>query len=593
MSGAKKMTHAWWSIDRAVLRRIKARLIKTLPVDWITKVDHMVKPAASEPFDRRVCAQIEALQGFEAKYGDAIEWRMDDAAICDMAQRVALDLCQVLDTLHPHENGLIEWQRCDVVQRACECVGVPPPASITAAGMVERARSQHWWRRVLRRQVARITELGAIELGLVSRGGSVYVSNEAMARRKQQIARNAANLKKSLWRNEAGQVYSLAELAAKSIANQDNRRDELMTRIRGAMEYAEEKNHVGLFLTLTAPACMHAVRTVKGSRVVLKNDRYIETSPKDVQAWLCKRWALVRAAFARAGIECYGMRVAEPHHDGTPHWHALLWFENKLHAALARLIVRSRWLAEYGDEPGAENYRVSFTAMKKGGAAGYIAKYISKNINSSRKLDSHIDVDKGVQYELDTGQALGAARVDAWAATWGIRQFQAVGMPPIGVWRALRGVSRDQVRERDVSKPMMMAHDAAHRVGERKADFAQYIKAMGGMCQGVGNWALSIGREVHEKVNGFAEDVKQSLTVGVQDASGRLYVSRRMAWVRVVDAPAQSEESRAALAAPWTRFNNCTARLTGGVVKQLFDRVLYDSFDITAMRWQQGMRCQT
>lgn len=595
-------------VEKYKLKSIKARLIKTLPQSWHTQVLRMVKPASDEKFFRPYIAQREAFEAFEKKYADALHFSMHDGDICDLAKRLADDLVQMLDTLHTHDSS--DANRCDAVQRVCETVGVPPPKSLTVAGMVERARSPHWWRRVLRKQVARVTELGAIELGLVSRAASVYASNDAVQRRRDQLARNAATLKKSLWKNEAGQVYSLAELASKSIANQDNRRDELMTRIRGADEFAKASGHLGYFLTLTCPSRKHAVRTVKNSPVVLANDKYDGSSPKDAQAWLCARWASVRAAFARAGIMAYGLRVAEAHHDGTPHWHAMLFVKDKLQLALARMIIRAKWLApdaheieghDFGDwqrlgkktgDRGADMHRVKFLELIEGQAAGYVAKYISKNINSNHDVGKHLDEMKGVQLELDTGDARGAERVDAWASTWGIRQFQFFGLPPIGVWRALRGVSRDQVKEsRDVPKQMVLAFDAVHRMGDCKADFLKYINAMGGACVGAGKWALRIGRETLDKVNGFGEAIVQSLTVGVEDMSGRLYVSRRMGWVRVVDAPAQNEESRAALALPWTRFNNCTARLTGGVVKQLFGRPSYDSFGVNELRYMSGIRC--
>jgi hypothetical protein len=350
---------------------------------------------------------------------------------------------------------------------------------------------------------------------------------------------------------------------------------------------------VGIFLTLTVPSRFHAVTTAKGSRVVLKNPKYDGSSPRDAQAWLCARWAEARSAMARAGIAMYGLRVAEAHHDGTPHWHALLWFENQAQAALARVVIRAKWLMHDGADAGASRYRVSIVAMKAGGAAGYVAKYIAKNINSSVDVGKHLDDLQGAQLELDTGAYQGAARVDAWAATWGIRQFQFVGLPPVGVWRAMRAVSVDQVKDaRDVPREVRMACDAVHRSGDAKADHHLFIKAMGGVALGLKGYALRIGREVSDKVNSYGEAVRAALTVGVEDAAGRLYVSRRSAWARVVDAPAQSPEVRAALAAPWTRFNNCAARLRGGIVKSLFDRPLFDSFDITAMRWQAGMRCQ-
>ena len=68
---------------------------------------------------------------------------------------------------------------------------------------------------------------------------------------------------------------------------------------------------------------------------------------------------------------------------------------------------------------------------------------------------------------------------------------------------------------------------------------------------------------------------------------GRWLVSRRIAWRPVVQEHAQEGAQdggqtsaqalaqgaeRAALAAPWTGFNNCTARLEGGLRRMVFGR---------------------
>ncbi|EIG1463672.1 replication endonuclease, partial [Escherichia coli] len=142
-------------------------------------------------------------------------------------------------------------------------------------------------------------------------------------------------------------------------------------------------------------------------------------NPKDAQRYLCSIWSLMRTAFKDNDLQVYGLRVVEPHHDGTPHWHMMLFCNPRQRNQIIE-IMRRYALKEDGDERGAVRNRFQAKHLNRGGAAGYIAKYISKNIDGYA-LDGQLDNDTGRPLK-DT-----AAAVTAWASTWRIPQFKTVG----------------------------------------------------------------------------------------------------------------------------------------------------------------------
>ncbi|MEW6258021.1 MAG: replication endonuclease [Pseudomonadota bacterium] len=497
-------------------------------------------------FDRRAADDLPAanrwLMDATAAYrGHALPLSMTDRDICDRAEQCAADCAQ----------RAVMYRDSLSVRAAmaayCAAWGIEPPDGDVQDGhAIARMVDAQWWRRALRRLHARTVEAEAIRLGYVHARRDCYVSEESFQRRGQQVRRNAGYMESTELENEQGDRFTLAELAARSPSNRAVRRGELMTRIRGCEEIATDIGHVGEFVTVTCPSRMHA----RGYATGEENKRYDGTTPKEAQGHLSRCWARLRAAADRAGLLLYGFRIAEPHHDGCPHWHLLLFMPAAAVAA-ARALFRRYFLdAHDPHEPGAQENRLRFVAIEpgKGTAAGYVAKYVAKNIDGY-----------ALEADLFGNDALRAsARVDAWASTWGIRQFQAIGQPPVGVWRELRRVPADVVPA--MPGRMQEAWRAAQRDGERLADWRAYLVAQG---FGGDRWRIELARVWSDEPGRYGEP-KGWRPVGVAMGwSGEVFESVRHVW-RIVGKSGVQGRGGAAASAPWTRVNNCTRGVGDG-----------------------------
>lgn len=604
----------WDTVNNFKARRLVAQLRRSLPGGWSGAVELLSTVPGDVPVWMRSGDWVRRLEAFREKHADAGEW-----AACDVDAK-SKQLADWADQLIDLKNGFPggDAERADKVIAICGVVGVDCPAALTAVGAVNRLLDPIWWRRVLRRKVARVVEAGAIKLGLVNRRDGGYCSDTAIKSRRDQNARNAAMLEKTLLRNEAGQVFTLADLAKKSTANPEIRGGELMVRIRGCEEYADKAGHVGYFLTGTCPSAFHAIRLSgrgRWSRVEPNPSYDGMSTPRDAQSWLRAQWAKTRAQWARDGIKVYGFRVAEPHHDGTPHWHMLLWFESEAHALQALATYGKYWLSDGGDvvarqdreevlrfdsvskehERGALKNRINIKRMYAGGAAGYVAKYVAKSIGHF-DVGVQLDQTNGETWEVDTREAKGWQRVDAWAACWGIRQFQAIGQPPVTVWREIRRVTQDQIDSARMcgDKVASSVWYAAQKVGNVAADWCRYMLHQGGPGLARDAYKVQSAKRVNEITNGYGEVVTQKTVIGCQLASGRVLVSRRQAWAHVgADVGIQSSDEREALGAPWTRFNNCTARIGHAWRAALHGLNSAADFESWGYLDELGPRCRT
>lgn len=337
--------------------------------------------------------------------------------------------------------------------------------------VVARYTEAKYWRRKMRTKKAQVLDQLARDLRIVNAREQIYVSDEAYKNRRARKVSNRELLERMEAENQHGDKYTLAELSDTSVSNPENRRNELMVRIRGFEEVALMLGHSCDFLTITCPSKYHPTT---GTR---PNPNYQGFTPKQANDYLVKKvWAGARKELDKAGLKVYGMRVAEPHSDGTPHWHLMLFSQPKDFYAI-RTIIKKHALLVDGQEKGAAKYR--FKAVKidpsKGSAAGYIAKYIAKNVDG-------FAVDQDL-YGKDAASS--AQRIVEWSGTWGIRQFQQVGGAGVTVWRELRRLKKEQLEE--WKETLKVCGEALPALAEEarkaadSADWAAYTLLMGGV----------------------------------------------------------------------------------------------------------------
>lgn len=384
-------------------------------------------------------------------------------------------------------------------------------------GWQARVCCDRWWRRKMRVVCARGAEAVARDNGMTSKRAGAYVSNFTFRRWLSQQNRNKLLLEEMVATNDEGQEFTLAELAELGQSNPVLRRGELMVRMRGFEEWAERDavEWVPMFYTVTCPSKYHAQLSKGG-----KNGKYNRATPRAAQEYLCSVWARFRSAAAKQGLTYYGFRVAEPHHDGTPHWHLLLFVCASQREGITSLLEQYA-LAEDGTEPGARKYRFEAVEItpERGTAAGYIAKYVAKNIDGFAVGDD---------WEAEGAATDTALRVRAWASVWGIRQFQQIGGAPVTVWRELRRAANnpERVHETEQLKLVLEPADAG--------DWSKFTGAMGGaVCRREDRPARVIYSEKNEKTGEvrrgrYGEVVRRVLGVMGVDF---LVVTRFREWV--------------------------------------------------------------
>ena len=250
---------------------------------------------------------------------------------------------------HRRQNQSLQYiyEKCELVSKKYR-ISPPEIKNNNLAPVINRLCCDRWWFSKIKTLRLQALDNLARSIELVHKHRSCYASDYVVKLKRQQKDQTRQYLSSTFITNENGESFSLQDLSDKSVSNPSIRRAELMVRIKGFEMVAQTAGHSGEFYTITTPSKMHSCLNHGKA-----NPKYDGTTPAQAQEYLCHQWALIRSELNRQNIRPYGFRVVEPHHDGTPHWHLLLFMPPE-NTQKVRKVIKHYALAENGNEAGSD-----------------------------------------------------------------------------------------------------------------------------------------------------------------------------------------------------------------------------------------------
>lgn len=220
----------------------------------------------------------------------------------------------------------------------------------------------------------------------------------------------------------------VAKLSDVMATSKSARRATLIALTLGLTDKAKKLGLAPVFITLTLPTQYHP-NPKKGR---CSYDPSI--SPKDAFNEMQERWGRVRALFSKRGIDFFGIWTAEPHEDGCPHRHGLIWLPigqlNDLKSAIKKHF------------PGKRATKIK--VLKGDGEAtakvsSYVLTYVLKATDAAGKPEKEVDEDHLENFR----------RMQGWASANAARRFGFIGLPKglIGTWRGIYNMADENITD--------------------------------------------------------------------------------------------------------------------------------------------------
>ena len=172
------------------------------------------------------------------------------------------------------------------------------------------------------------------------------------------------------------QYIPLADITMSANHNTNRYYAEIQNRINTLVNDAKSKKLVPIFMTITLPSEYHKMKTNKSTKKLIPNPFYNGTTPRNATKELTKMFAKLRHDRSLKELtknERIYYRVNEPHKDGTPHTHILMFIPN---SSIPRVVKAFNRLF---------NPKTNKIETKIRNASAYIMKYINKTLPLSKQ----------------------------------------------------------------------------------------------------------------------------------------------------------------------------------------------------------------
>ncbi|MCK7101266.1 replication endonuclease [Enterobacter cloacae] len=454
------------------------------------------------------------------------------------------------------EKVAAEAMRLDVIPPAFEQLRrkkrrrKPVPYDLIP-GSLARMLCADWWYRKLWQMRCEWREEQLRAVCLVNKKASPYVSYEAVIHKREQRRKSLEFFQSHELVNADGDTLDMEDVVNASSSNPAHRRNEMMACVKGLELIAEMRGDCAVFYTITCPSRFHA--TLNNGR---PNPKWTSETVRQSSDYLVDTFAAFRKALHKAGLRWYGVRVAEPHHDGTVHWHLLCFMRKKdrrtLTALLRKFAIRED-RAELGNNTGPR-FKSELINPRKGTPTSYIAKYISKNIDG-----------RGLAKEIskETGKSLrdSAEHVSAWASLHRVQQFRFFGIPGRQAYRELRLLAGQAARaqgDKKAGTPVLEnARLDAVLAAADAGCFATYIMKQGGVLVPRKHHLIRTAYELNDEPGTYGDHGIRIYGIWSPIVEGRI-CTHAMKWKLVRKAvDVQEATADQGARAPWTRGNNC------------------------------------